>query len=160
MLSEEQFQDLYKKVMDLDNQSQMALTLVGEVFNQPVEGKIGVANCIRNRKKHWKRTYESVMLSYVKKGNRKIFQFSCWEDKLDYLYGIWAGSVVLNNYEKSLLREIYWIVDGVIGERITDNIGHADHYYAWRIVRPRWAMKMKKTRTIQDHVFYRSDRVK
>ena len=154
------FEIVYGKVMELDNQSQMALLLIGEAFNQSIEGRIAVACCVRNRKKYWKMSYEKVMLSYVKRGEKRIFQFSCWEDKLDYLYGIWSGKENLSNYEKTVVREIYWIVDGVIGERVNDNIGYADHYYNWRLVRPWWAMKMKKTRTIQDHVFYRSDRVK
>jgi spore germination cell wall hydrolase CwlJ-like protein len=135
----------------------LALTLVGECFGEPIEGQVAVANVIRNRVKYWKRSYPSIVFQH---SQRKVFAFSCWGTKEDYLYDVWLGKGI-NHYEKKVLQQIYWISEGIVSNRIVDNVDGADHYYAYRLLRfrPWWAKGMKKIKRIGGHLFLRSDRV-
>ena len=146
---------LLRNLYSLSESTLLALTLIGEAFNQSIEGQVAVSNVIKNRVKYWKKSYQDIILQHNNKG---IFQFTCWVDKGGWLFNIWQGTADLTEYERDVLRQIFWVSEGVVGGRVMNNIKKSDHYHTnW--IRPWWARKMKKVITIGDHTFLESDRV-
>ena len=147
---------LLKNLYSFSESTLLALTLVGECFNQFIEGQVAKANVIKNRVRYWRKSYQEIILQCNDEG---VFQFTCWKDKGEWLFDIWKGTIILNEYEKGILRQIFYIAEGICGNRILSNVKRSDHYHTnW--VRPWWGIKMKKIVTIGDHVFLESDRVR
>ena len=147
---------LLKNLYSFSESTLLALTLVGETFNQAIEGQIAVGNVIKNRVKYWRKSYQDIILQQNDSG---IFQFTCWMDKGEWLFNIWKGVSILNEYEREVLRQIFYVAEGVCGNRILSNVKRSDHYHTnW--IRPWWGMKMKKIVTIGEHTFLESDRVR
>ena len=130
-----------------------ALTLYGESRNQPVEGKIAVANVIRNRllTHRWGTSYEAVCLARL--------QFSCWTPiggatnyrtlktlKDQIIEGTLAPDKVL--------RECYTIARVIMADELQDSVAHATHYYVSGTPEPHWAQGHEPVCTIGSHRFY------
>ena len=150
---------LLRNLYSLSETALLALTLIGEAFNQSIEGQVAVANVIKNRVRYWRKSYQDIILQHYD----TIFQFTCWVDRGKWLFDIWKGTAELSNYERDVLRQIFYVSEGVVGGRVLSNVGKADHYYALKWMKlnmpPRWAKSMKKVGTIGDLAFLQSDRV-
>ncbi len=138
--------------LKLNDKQTLALTLWGEARGEPVEGKIAVANVVRNRMKARNQTAKEVCLAAK--------QFSCWnggdrngqEVAMAATIMLLGGSIV----PKAQLKECEWIADGILVDVVNDNIKGADHYMTlecYRLTRPSWASKMKVIATIGHHIF-------
>jgi N-acetylmuramoyl-L-alanine amidase len=133
----------------------LACTLWGETRGESIEGKIAVANVIRNRLKsgRWGDTYRDVCLW--------PWQFSCWKPQ--------GGK---ENYEQTrrmayrltqdekpddnVLRECLWIAHGMVGEWIQDSVKGATHYHTADMnPRPYWANGKTPVCAIGKHLFYK-----
>ena len=126
----------------------LAITIFLEASGEPIEGQVAVGCVIKNRcVKHTKNDLHSTILA--------LKQFSCWNDPTRGI-SLYRDLSSLSVRDRKIFSQCFWVASGVLCGEILDNVGGADHYYAWRLVRPLWAMKMKKTRTIQNHVFYKS----
>ena len=131
----------------------VALTIYGEARGEPIEGKIAVANVLRNRRRsgRWGTSYASVCLAPL--------QFSCWTpkggaenyatlselaDRLGY-----AGTP-----DDPVVRECYGVAAG-LEAWIRDNVAGATHYHVatMRTV-PKWAAGRDPVARIGDHLFY------
>jgi spore germination cell wall hydrolase CwlJ-like protein len=47
-----------------------------------------------------------------------------------------------------------WVASGVLSGAVSNITGYATHYHAY-YVRPDWALRMRPTAVIGDHIFYR-----
>lgn len=130
----------------------LAITLWGEARSEPVEGRIAIANVVRNRVSHpgwWGTDYVSVC--------RAPQQFSCWNAGDDanhaavmaLLADVWAGKPA-----EPIYRECLWIADGVMRGLVCDRIGKATHYFASSIAPPAWSAKAHLVARIGNHLFY------
>ncbi len=128
----------------------VALTIWGEARGEPVEGKIAVACVLRNRLSdgRWGATYERVCLA------RK--QFSCWNpgDPNQVRLQTFRTQIQQGTQPSDMvLRECYWIAEGLIRNVIRPRVGQATHYHAITIT-PRWAKTGKVVEDIGRHRFY------
>lgn len=136
----------------------IALTLWGEARNQGPEGRIAIANVIRNRvaaqQSHFGRTPREVCL--------KPKQFSCWipeggEDN----HGVLMATVLhLSKGEPAgpLVRECQWIAKGLVDNAFVDNTHGATHYLVGDLFQnnpPSWARDQRPLARIGAHVFLR-----
>lgn len=131
----------------------VALTIWGEARNQPVEGKIGVAHVIRNRylSRRWGESYPGVVF---RRG-----QFSCWRpeggaENYAALQALVDQVRQGHMPDDPVLRECYWIAQGVLGGQCRDNVEGATHYYASGILAPRWTHGHTPVRELGAHRFY------
>lgn len=140
----------------------VALTIWGECRNEPIEGKVAVAQVIANRKRdpahRFGQSWQDVCL--------KPWQFSCWmpqggernyqrmTEMVDLLSGK-QGRVYEATKGLPPFRECYWVALGIIGEDLKDPTNGANHYFASYIDPPSWADDEKLTVTIGAHKFYR-----
>lgn len=134
----------------------MALTVFGEARGESIDGQVAVAHVILNRftanpKKY--KTLANVCLEPL--------QFSCWNDsdpnkaKLIEL----SKQFINNNVTNPILKQIYYICMGVIGNHLLDNTNNSVNYLALALFnsnkKPSWA---KSPRTIPkiigNHVFF------
>ena len=130
----------------------MFLTIVGEARGEPVEGQIAVANVIVNRSRKRQQTIKDICLAPK--------QFSCWNfgdpnrAKIDKL----AFRILQGEYNFPEYTQIQWVVEGIIGHKLKDNVKGRDHYMTTSLFnsdkRPSWA-KMPKTDPIElgNHTF-------
>lgn len=146
-------------VLQLSDRSICALTLFGEARGEPVEGRIAVANVIRNRVAANRAgfggaSYKAVCL--------KPAQFSCWlprDPNLDLL--IDAGRNLLGNVlPAAVLRECLWIADGVMTNSLLDNTKGSTHYLTAALYAshpPAWALAGAVRGRIGAHLFLKAD---
>lgn len=135
----------------------VGLTLWAEARNQPIEGRIAIANVIRNRvkaqQKHFGLTPRLVCL--------KPLQFSCWNDGRDPNHALLTDTVqnVLRKESPGpILRECFWIAEGALSGSFTDNVRGSDHYLTNALLAskpPSWAKPEKVQIVIGDHSFLR-----
>lgn len=116
----------------------LALTVYHEARGEPVEGQNAVAHVVMNRvaDKRWS--------SNVCEVTRQRRQFS-WVRRANPLPDdekAWNTAVVIAN--------------AALEGRSMDSTKGATHYHSIWIM-PRWARKMKPTKGIGNHVFYRTD---
>lgn len=150
----------------LDDTQTLMLTLIGEARGEEVEGRIAVANVIRNRMRddRWPDTVKDVCLQKM--------QFSCWQPlggAVNYkgLLAL-AESCVLNASLKAvktngfvalaILEETDWIARGIISGVARDRTGGANHYLTralWESAPPAWARGQSPTCLIQRHAFFK-----
>lgn len=133
-----------KQLVDDNNEIDLlARTIWGEARGEGQTGMQAVANVIMNRVKNggwWGATVQDVVL--------KKYQFSTWNE----------GDP---NREKALSVTIadpnFWTAKKIAAlaynGRLDDITGGATNYHA-RSVLPTWSMKMTKTATIGNHIFY------
>lgn len=132
----------------------ISLTIFGEARGESTAGRLAVASVIKNRRasKRWGQTYEAVVTAPK--------QFSCWNVNdmnfivLQKLRGVIdAGLLEMTD---PILRECYWIADGVLGNSFVPQVGNAMHYFAtWLPKPPSWAQTGKYVSTIGAHSFYK-----
>lgn len=129
----------------------MAVCIYGEARGESLAGKIAVAHTIMNRvklPKWWGKTIQEVIL--------KPRQFSCFNDgdknrlALRAIAADWDRAFE----RKRILRECYYVAEGVIDGDLRDNTDGATHYHRTDCD-PTWDDKMLLTDTIGEHAFYR-----
>lgn len=134
----------------------VALTLFGEARNEPVEGRIAVANVIRNRARSlsYQGDYREVCL------RRK--QFSCWMPEgglrnYERLMSV-AQAVIDGKPTPAVYAECEWIADGIMRGVVQDNVRGANHYFAPKGMpegkEPIWARGKTPVCVIGGHQFY------
>lgn len=133
----------------------IALTLFGEARGEGPDGRIAVANVLRNRVKAGEfggPSYRGVCL--------KAAQFSCWNAS-DPNFDILADTgrlLLLDQAHGPVLRECQWIADGLLANRFVDNTHGATHYlteHLYATTPPSWAAKGRVLARIGAHVFLR-----
>lgn len=135
-----------------------ALTLYGEARNQGIEGRIGVANTIRNRVRAKRAKQFGVSARDV---CLKPWQYSCWlpaggaEN-----YGLVLDAARLVSRGElggPMLTECLWIAGGLLTDVILDNVKGATHYLtaeALALRAPVWTVGLEPVAHIHDHVFF------
>lgn len=132
----------------------VALTIYGEARNQSLDGKAAVANVIRNRLHdgRWGASYERVVLA--------PYQFSCWNPKggrenYEFLKQL-AGRMQTGDMpDDPVLKECYWIAQGLQSGALRDNVSGATHYFVTASPVPRWATAQVPIAVIGAHSFFR-----
>ncbi len=130
-----------------------SLTIYGEARNQPVEGKIAVANVIRNRVRtsHWGAGYDAVCLA--------PHQFSCWQrvgGAVNY-EALRALHLQIEQGQRPVdpaLTECYAVAQETMSGRLQDNVRGATHYFVTKSLTPLWAVGHAPVCTVGDHVFF------
>ena len=129
----------------------IAKTIWGEGRGESYEGKVAIGNVIVNRykvaqasrKSHWwGNTIEQIILH--------PYQFSCHNYNDPNKRKI--AKLTTKDYH---YRESLKIAKGILSGAIKDNTFGATHYFAYKTVQPRWALKMNKTKRIGNHDFYK-----
>jgi len=135
----------------------MAMNIYAEAGGEPVEGKIAVANVVRNRvnsnnkplfgKKDEPDLWKSVIL--------RPWQFS-WTTAKDINTNILVNRMWnLQNYDLTVFKECFFIGFGIMNGFIKDNTGGAKFYYATYIQAPSWALQKTFTKQIGKHKFFK-----
>ena len=132
----------------------LALTIWGESRGGPIEGRVSVANVIRNRLNtgRWGDTYRAVVLA--------PWQFSCWKPQggqanYNAVQNIALQLVNDEKPEDAVLRECLWIAHGIIGEWIQDSVRRATHYHTSSMKpKPYWANGRDPIVECCGHMFY------
>lgn len=129
----------------------LARTIFGEARGQAFEGQVAVAWVVRNRMARGKRfapTISGVCLAHK--------QFSCW-NRDDPTF---VRMVTVELPDPAYVSAIA-AAGMVLTERLPDPTFGADHYFtaikppSASVWPPRWALSMKRTAQIGDHVFYK-----
>ena len=129
----------------------LAATIWGEARGEPTAGRLAVASVIRNRllAQRWGTTYRAVCLAPK--------QFSCWnvgDPNAPLLRRIFDSENRVEALRDPIVRECYWIADGVLGDCLLPQVRDAQHYYAtWLAHPPTWAKTGRVVATIGQHVF-------
>ena len=130
----------------------IAKTIWGEGRGESYEGKVAIGNVIINRYKvsqatkksdWWGNTIEQIILH--------PYQFSCHNHNDPNKTKI--AKLTTEDYH---YRESLKIARGILSGAIKDNTLGATHYFAYKTVQPRWASKMKRTKRIGNHDFYKN----
>lgn len=137
----------------------VGLTLYGEGRSEPIEGRIAIANVIRNRVRaqrlRWGLTMKAVCL--------KAWQFSCWlpQGGQDNYETVIAAAQLLLRGERGgpLLTECLWIADGLIASAFLDSVKGSTHYYNPAAMKPAgrvpdWAVGLTPVATKGSHLFF------
>ena len=141
----------------LSDRDVIALTLWGEARSEGPEGRLAVANVIRNRATAHKfgTTAREVCLW--------PYQFSCWMQAggaenfglvLDTARFLSAG-----NRPGPLVRECQWIAQGLLTDSFVDNTHGATHYLTaslYAAAPPTWAVSARVLAHIGNHIFLRA----
>lgn len=143
----------------LDEVTVVALTLYGEARGEGPEGRIAVANVLRNRELA-RRAGFGLTLRQVCLQPR---QFSCWNESD-------PNRALLDSIARQLgqpdppigqvLRECLWIADGLVRAQFADNTKGATHYYSPASMvpggsTPTWALHQRPLATIGRFVLLR-----
>lgn len=156
----------------LSDRLAVAATLFGEVRSEPIEGILAVASVIRTRAlmpRWWGAGYKGVCLRAVDVGGKTIGQFSCWwADETDdpgeqantrAVYDAAEELLGGEPAERTVLSELLWVADGVIGDQIRDHAAKCDHYLTERAYRKapadHWSRKTPPVLRAGSHVFFR-----
>lgn len=128
----------------------LALNIYHEARNQPIAGKLAIAQVTLNRMKddRFPNTICGVVYQGYYNGNAPIkykCQFSWWCD------GKSDRPKELKSW-KSVLSLAKLIHNGVFDN--VDVVKDATHYHAV-YVKPYWTKKKKKVKVIADHIFYK-----
>lgn len=137
----------------LDDAAVIALTLWGEARGEGPEGRIAIANVLRNRAN---RSGASARVECL-----KPMQFSCWNAGtdanhtllMDVAAGLSKGTAI-----GPLLRECFWIARGLLAGEFVDNTRGSTHYLTTALLAshpPSWATGQRVLAQIGNHVFLR-----
>jgi spore germination cell wall hydrolase CwlJ-like protein len=131
-------------VTDLDA---LTLTLFGEARGEPIEGKIGVANVMRNRYlTHYRNanTYVDVCTAHA--------QFSAWTEEDEVMRD---AAKRLATAPDSMLKLCREIAAATIAGKLADNSNGSNHYFAISMPRPPdWAFGKPPLAILGHHWFY------
>ena len=137
----------------LSERNVFALTLWGEVRNEPIEGIVGVACVVRNRvrTKYRGTTYRDVCLT--------PWQFSCWKKEggaaNHAALMAMAEAVVAGHVPKDrAFTECAVVADGIMSNGLRDRVGSCRHYYAAGTPEPAWAKGKTMAYRIGGHLFF------
>ena len=121
----------------------LATAIYFEARNQDLQGQLGVAQVVleRVRDPRYPDTVCGVVTAGGETRHRCAFSFYC------------DGLSDTPTDERAFLVA-RWIASGAMGGFIGDVTGYATHYHAY-YVRPDWALSMRPTVIIGDHIFYR-----
>lgn len=121
----------------------LALTIYHEARNQDLQGQIAVAQVVLERvyDERFPDTVCGVVTDGGETRNRCAFSFYC------------DGLSDTPQDERAFLVA-RWVASGVLSGAVKDVTGYATHYHAY-YVRPDWALTMRPTAVIGDHLFYR-----
>lgn len=144
-------------IAKLSDTQVIGLTLWAEARNQGPEGRIAIANVIKNRvaakKKHFGLTARAVCL--------KPWQFSCWNEGTDKNHTLLmdtAFHLVRGESPGPMLRECLWIGQGLLDDAFVDNTHGSDHYLTAALLEsrpPSWAVGQRVLVQIGAHCFLR-----
>jgi N-acetylmuramoyl-L-alanine amidase len=136
----------------------VGLTLWAEARGGSIEGRIAVANVIRNRvranKKHYGLTARAVCL--------KPWQFSCWNAGTDTNHNLLmdtAHHLISGEQPGPLVRECLWIAQGLLENAFVDNTHGSSHYLTTALLEakpPSWAVGQRVLAHIGGHAFMRA----
>jgi N-acetylmuramoyl-L-alanine amidase len=132
----------------------VALTLWGEARSEPIEGIVGVANVIRNRKEHDKWGWKIIV--------HKKAQFSCWASvggEANHLRVMSMAVRLLAGEEidDDDWQECLWVAEGLIAGRLRDNTRGSRHYMTLALFRtnpPAWVKGHKPVAEAGNHCFF------
>tara|TARA_Y100000310_G_scaffold324033_1_gene385361 strand:+ start:380 stop:793 length:414 start_codon:yes stop_codon:yes gene_type:complete len=127
----------------------LARTIYGEARGEPMQGKIAVAWCVRNRVEHpkwWGKSWLGVML--------KPKQFSCWNPE-DRNRTKLAG-VTFNDKD---FRDCWYAALAVYQNMVKDPAPGSTHYYAYDLMdEPFWAEGATSCGRIAGHEYFKGVR--
>lgn len=127
----------------------LSATIWGEARGESTAGRLAVGSVIQNRlrSKRWGLTWTEVCQAPQ--------QFSCWNESdinRPAMLAIFQDAHVRPH--DLLVRECYWIADGLMADAILPQVKVATHYYAtWMPKPPAWAKAGRVVATIGNHVF-------
>jgi len=137
---------------ELSESEIMFLTIIGEARGEPIEGQVAVANVIMNRSKIRKQYIKDVCLA-----DR---QFSCWNqnDPNRRILDILADEMMKGEYNYDKYKQIQWVVDGILSNKLKDNTKGRDYYMTNSLFnsdsKPSWSKAPKTTPIkIGSHIF-------
>jgi len=147
----------------LTDRKALIATLYGEAAGEPIHSQIAVGCVIRNRVNidlgkdgkpdWWGEGYRGCCLAKA--------QFSCWWENgknADRTYAL-AEALITGKPigEASLLAQLAWVAEGIIGEQLQDVTRAATHYVTTALLAaapPAWAKHRKSVATIGGHAFF------
>lgn len=140
--------ELFLKLSDINL---LGLLLYLEGRGEPIEGRIAIANVVRNRTRG-KLHYFDVIIA--------TNQFSCLNSNdPNYPIAIKTAQVLsqaqIGEIPDAILRECVFVSQGVVSGFVLDNTKGAKYYFNPSVCRPSWAAKMAITRVIGNHQFLR-----
>lgn len=121
----------------------LATVIYFEARNQDLQGQLAVAQVVLERvyDSRFPDTVCGVVTAGGEVRNRCAFSFYC------------DGQTDHPTDERAFLVA-RWVASGAMGGFLGDVTGYATHYHAY-YVRPDWALTMRPTAVIGDHIFYR-----
>jgi hypothetical protein len=135
----------------------VGLTLFGEARGEPVEGRIAVANVIRNRVVAQRRTFGLTPRDVC----LKPWQFSCWRQEGGAAnYGdLLSAARLLSRgvLAGPMLRECLWIAHGLLDRQFGDSVHGATHYLTAELFarnRPVWSVGHDPVCHVNSHLFF------
>lgn len=149
-------------IASLPERDILALTLWGEARSEPIEGRIAIANVVRNRvtaqRASFGLTPREVCL--------KPWQFSCWrlEGGAENYAQMMDAARLLDTSTRAtgllspIFRECLWIAEGLLTDRFGDNTKGSTHYLTvtlYRLHPPAWAIGHVPTVQINSHLFFK-----
>lgn len=146
------------ELVELLSESQViALTLYGEARNQGIEGRVAVANTIRNRIKAQRKIYGFTARTVC----LRPWQYSCWlkqggEENYELLMDA-VRLVSRGEQGGPVLRECFWIAGGLLTDAFVDNTKGSTHYLTASALAsrpPTWTIGLVPATHIVDHVFF------
>ncbi|OJW21155.1 MAG: hydrolase [Planctomycetales bacterium 71-10] len=123
----------------------LARTLYGEARGEGRRGMEAVACVVLNRAKQpawWGKDIASVCL--------KPWQFSCWNQNDPNRPKLLTVDETDQSFRLALL-----IARQAVAGKLADITDGADHYYDYRIKKPKWAEGREKAALIGHHAFYK-----
>jgi N-acetylmuramoyl-L-alanine amidase len=137
------------RILGLEKDLVLAITLWGEARGEGIEGKIAVAFVILNRSidKRWPDTIQEVCIQPK--------QFSAWNDNDLNFPELIRKSKQGKFYDRDpVWKECLWTSHGVLSTWVRDLTHGANHYCVTRL-NPSWADESKITVVIGNHKFFR-----
>ena len=130
----------------------VAITLMGEARGEGEIGLYAVGCVIQKRAQERELTLSQVCLqNKINKNGVRVWQFSCWNDKpyIETMKRLLKADTKQAKYSKRLARAM--CAGGMLTQTFT---GNANHYHA-SYVTPYWSKRIKPTKRIGNHIFYK-----
>ena len=119
----------------------------GEARGEPVECQIGVCHVAVNRAKRpgwWGKTLREVIL--------KPYQFSSFNEDDPNFQKLFEPD---KHERPEVIKQLWWVVEGVIQEKIMDNTGGATYYHDTSIKPPVWVSILQVSKRMGKLIFYK-----
>lgn len=136
----------------LNDREYIGLTLYGEARGESLEGKVAVANVLKNRVQsgRWGKNYEAVTLAPK--------QFSCWNGNDPNLPKLRALADALSDGitpSDPALGACLWVADGLLGGHLPNPVQDATHYFAVSMKdAPAWSRSGEFVARVGNHLFF------